>query len=61
MGKPRLAMLAGVHTLMRGLLDQAEGPVMLVSRSSTRTMTASPTAWALVSYTTHVWLLPTCL
>ena len=52
-------MLAGAHTLMTGLLGKARGPVILVSRSSTQTMTASPTAWALVSYTKHFWHLRT--
>ncbi len=49
MGKRRSDMVVEMHTLRTGLLGKAEGPTMSVSRSSTRTMTASPTAWDLVS------------
>ena len=46
-------MEAGLHTLMTGLLSKAADLVMPVSRSSTRTMTASLTAWTLVSGSQH--------
>ena len=49
MGKRRSDMPAGALTLRTGLLGKGEGPIRPLSRSSTRTMIASLTAWASVS------------
>lgn len=50
-------MLAELHTLTTELLSKAESLVMSMSRSSIRTMTTSPTVWALVSRPLHSWHL----